>query len=132
MVRLQPRAGCVSCSLTQFCVGSKQTSPTIKAVAPFGIVQGDLVEVVLDDSIILKATAIMYGLPLAAFLAGVFGGYAFSSMAGLSGNPSMAVPAIAGFAMLIPGIIVSRWAAARLNPTATIVSKLDQEVAKCQ
>ena len=132
MVRLQPHDACASCSLTQFCVGSKETSPTIKAIAPSGVVQGDLVEVSLDDSIILKATAIIYGLPLAAFLAGVSGGYAFSSLAGLSGNLSMAVPAIAGFVMLIPGIILARWVAARLNPTATIVSKLDQEVAKCQ
>ncbi len=86
--------------LTQFCVGSKESSPTVKAIAPPGIDQGDLVEVSVDDSIILKATAIMYGVPLVAFLAGVLGGYGFSSLAGLTGNPSMALPVVTGFVML--------------------------------
>lgn len=132
MVRLQPHAGCASCALTQFCVGSKESSPTVRATAPSEIAQGDLVEVSLDDSIILKASAIMYGIPLVAFLAGVLGGYGFSSLAGLSGSLSMALPVAAGFVMLIPGIIFSRRIAIRLNPTATVVRKLDQEVARCQ
>jgi positive regulator of sigma E activity len=113
-------------------VGSKESSPTVRATAPSEIAQGDLVEVSLDDSIILKASAIMYGIPLVAFLAGVLGAYGFSSLAGLSGSLSMALPVVAGFVMLIPGIIFSRRIAIRLNPTATVVRKLDQEVARCQ
>ena len=132
MIRLQPQDGCVSCALAQFCVGGKESSPTVRATAPPEIAQGDLVEVSLDDSIILKASAIMYGVPLVAFLAGVFGGYGFSSLAGLSGSLSMALPVVAGFVMLIPGIILSRRVAVRLNPTATVVNKLDQGVAICQ
>ncbi|MFZ2413106.1 MAG: SoxR reducing system RseC family protein [Candidatus Cryosericum sp.] len=132
MVRLQPHAGCASCSLTQFCVGSKESGSTVKAIALPGIDQGDLVEVSVDDSVILKATAIIYGVPLVAFLAGVLGGYGFSSLAGLTGNPSMALPVVAGFVTLIPGIILSRRVATRLNPTVTVVSKLDQEVARCR
>lgn len=131
MVRLQPQDGCASCALTQFCVGSKESSPTVRATAPPGIVQGDLVEVSLDDSLILKASAIMYGVPLVAFLAGVLGGYGFSSLAGLSGSLSMALPIVAGFVMVIPGTILSHRVAIRLNPTATVVNKLDQEVARC-
>ena len=100
--------------------------------APPEIALGDLVEVSLDDSIILKASAIMYGVPLVAFLAGVLGGYGFSSLAELSGSLSMALPVVAGFVMLIPGIILSRRVAMQLNPTAAVVSKLDQEVAICQ
>jgi len=132
MVRLQPQDGCVSCALTQFCVGSKESSATVRATALSEIAVGDLVEVSLDDSIILKASAIMYGIPLVAFLAGVLGGYGFSSLAGLSGSLSMALPVVAGFVMLIPGAILSHRAAIRLNPTATVVNKLDQEVARCQ
>ena len=131
-IRLLPRDGCASCSLTQFCIGSKESSPTVRATASPEIAQGDLVEVSLDDSIILKASAIMYGVPLVAFLAGVFGGYGFSSLAGLSGSLSMALPVVAGFVMLIPGIILSRRVAMRLSPTATVVNKLDQEVTICQ
>jgi len=132
MIRLQPQDGCVSCPLTQFCVGSKESSPTVRATAPSEIAQGDLVEVSLDDSIILKASAIMYGIPLVAFLAGVLGGYGFSSLTGLSASLSMAVPIVAGFVMLIPGIIFSRRIAIRLNPTVTVVRKLDQEVTRCR
>jgi positive regulator of sigma E activity len=132
MIRLQPQDGCVSCALAQFCVGSKESSATVRATAPPEIAQGDLVEVSLDDSVVLKASATMYGVPLAAFLAGVFGGYGFSSLTGLSASLSMALPIVAGFVMLIPGIIFSRRIAIRLNPTATVVRKLDQEVARCQ
>jgi len=132
MVRLQPQDGCVSCALAQFCVGSKESSPTVRATAPSDIAQGDLVEVSLDDSLILKASVIMYGVPLVAFLAGVLGGYGFSSLAGLSASLSMALPVATGFVMLIPGAILSHRAAMRLNPTATVVRKLDQEVARCQ
>ena len=132
MVRLQPQDGCVSCALTQFCVGSKESSATVRATASSEIAQGDLVEVSLDDSLVLKASAIMYGVPLVAFLAGVLGGYGFSSLAGLSASLSTALPVVTGFVMLIPGAILSHKVAIRLNPTATVVRKLDQEVARCQ
>ena len=132
MVRLQPQGGCVSCALTQFCVGSKESSATVRATASSEIAQGDLVEVSLDDSLVLKASAIMYGVPLVAFLAGVLGGYGFSSLAGLSASLSTALPVVTGFVMLIPGAILSHRVAIRLNPTATVVRKLDQEVARCQ
>jgi len=132
MVRLQPQDGCVSCALTQFCVGSKESSPIVRATAPSEIAQGDLVEVSLDDSLVLKASAIMYGVPLVAFLAGVLGGYGFSSLAGLSASLSTALPVVTGFVMLIPGAILSHRVAIRLNPTATVVRKLDQEVARWQ
>jgi sigma-E factor negative regulatory protein RseC len=131
-IRLLPRDGCASCSLTQFCIGSKESNPTIRATAPPEISQGDLVEVSLDDSIILKASAIMYGVPLVAFLAGVLGGYGFSLLGELNGSLSMALPVVAGFVMLIPGVVVSRRVAMRLNPTAAVVNKLDQEVTICQ
>ena len=132
MIRLQPQDGCVSCALTQFCVGSKESSPIVRATAPSEIAQGDLVEVSLDDSLVLKASAIMYGVPLVAFLAGVLGGYGFSSLAGLSASLSTALPVVTGFVMLIPGAILSHRVAIRLNPTATVVRKLDQEVARWQ
>jgi len=127
-VRLLPHDGCASCALTQFCVGSKESDPTITASAPAEVVQGDSVEVTLDESLVLKATAVLYGIPLTAFLTGVLGGYVFSSVAQLSGNLSIALPVVAGFGMLIPGMIITRRVAFRLNPTATVVRKLDQEV----
>lgn len=132
MVRLQPHEGCVSCALTKFCASSKEANPTVSATASPQIVQGDLVEVSLDDSIVLKASAIMYGIPLVSFLAGVLGGYGFSSLVGLSANLSLALPVVVGFAMLIPGIIFSRRIAMRLSPTATVLRRLDQEVSRCQ
>jgi sigma-E factor negative regulatory protein RseC len=126
-VQVQPQEGCASCALSEFCVGSKQDTPTVKATASSEIAQGDIVEVSLDDSLLLKATAIIYGIPLVAFLVGVLGGYLYVTLASPSPAVSMAVPVIAGFLMLIPGILVSRRAGERLNPTATVVRKLDQK-----
>lgn len=126
-VQVQPQEGCASCALSAFCVGSKQDAPTVKAIASTGIVQGDTVEVSLEDSLLLKATAIVYGIPLAAFLIGVLVGYLYATLTSPSTAVSMAAPVIAGFLMLIPGVLISRRAGERLNPTATVVRKLDQK-----
>jgi sigma-E factor negative regulatory protein RseC len=126
-VQVQPQEGCASCALSEFCVGSKQDTPTVKATASSEIAQGDIVEVSLDDSLLLKATAIIYGIPLVAFLVGVLGGYLYVTLVLPSPAVSMAVPVIAGFLMLIPGVLVSRRAGELLNPTATVVRKLDQK-----
>lgn len=126
-VQVQPQEGCTSCALSQFCVGSKQDTPMAKATASNDIAQGDLVEISLDDSLLLKATAIMYGIPLLAFLIGVLGGYVYAALAIQGTGTAMVLPVIGGFLMLIPGVFISRKAGERLNPTATVVRKLDQE-----
>lgn len=72
----------------------------------------------------------MYGIPLVAFLIGVLSGYGFSSLAGFDGGLSTALPIAGGFILLIPGVILSRKAVARVDPTATVLRKLDQEVTK--
>lgn len=126
-VRIQPQEGCSSCALSEFCVGSKQDSPTVKATASDDIKQGDAVEVTLDGSLLLRATAIMYGIPLLAFLAGVLVGYLWAAVAAMSTTLSMVLPVAGGFLMLIPGVFISRRAGFRLNPTGTVVRKLNQE-----
>ncbi|MCE5193713.1 MAG: SoxR reducing system RseC family protein [Candidatus Cryosericum sp.] len=126
-VQVQPQEGCDSCALSQFCVGSKQDTPTVTAIAPSEIRQGDLVELSVSDSLLLKATAIIYGIPLVAFLVGVLGGYLYAAFTIQSMRTATVLPVIGGFLMLIPGVFISRKSGKRLNPTATVVRKLDQE-----
>ena len=70
----------------------------------------------------------MYGVPLLAFLAGVFGGYGFSVLAGLRGSSAAAVPIGSGFALLALGIAVSRAMARRLSVTGRVTQVMNREV----
>jgi sigma-E factor negative regulatory protein RseC len=123
-VELQPREGCVSCSLAQFCSGNKGSVASLRATAGTGIGRGDVVEVALDDSVVLKASLVMYGLPLAAFLAGVLAGYGLSFLLQPGTAVSILLPVIGGFLLLIPGILVSRRMALHMNPTARVLHKV--------
>ncbi len=130
-VMLQPQQGCVSCSLSRLCTENRRhENPSVLATASADIVPGDLVEVTIDDSLILKVSAIMYGIPLLAFLAGIFGGYGFSSLTGLQGDLATAVPVASGFVLLVLGIIVSHAMTLKLNVTGNVIRKIDKEAEK--
>lgn len=132
MVRVvvQSREECGSCSLAQFCATTREPSATLTVVCPIDVSPGDRVEISIDDSLILKVSAIMYGVPLLAFLAGVFGGYGLSLLAGLHGGAAAAAPIGSGFALLALGVIVSRMMARRLNVTGRVTQLMDKEVGK--
>jgi positive regulator of sigma E activity len=97
---------------------------------PIDVSPGDRVEISIDDSLILKVSAIMYGVPLLAFLAGVFGGYGFSLLAGLYGGIAAAAQIGSGFVLLALGVIVSRIMARRLNVTGRVTRLMDKEVGR--
>lgn len=84
----------------------------------------------MDDSLILKVSAIMYGVPLVAFLAGVFGGYGLSLLAGLRGGMAVAMPIVSGFVLLVLGVVVSRAMARRLNVTGKVTRLIDKGVGR--
>ncbi|MHB8071451.1 MAG: SoxR reducing system RseC family protein [Candidatus Cryosericum sp.] len=129
-VVVQSHEECASCSLAQFCVSSKNPGSTVAAAAPFDVSPGDLVEISMDDSLILKVSAIMYGVPLVAFLAGVFGGYGLSLLAGLRGGMAVAMPIVSGFVLLVLGVVVSRAMARRLNVTGKVTRLIDKGVGR--
>jgi len=132
MVRVvvQSRGECGSCSLARFCTVAREPSSLLTVTCPIRVSPGDRVEISIDDSLILKVSAIMYGVPLLAFLAGVFGGYGFSLLAGLSGSVAAAAQIGSGFVLLALGVVVSRMMARRLNVTGRITRLVDEEVDK--
>ncbi len=130
-VELQPREGCVSCSLAQFCSGSKGSVASLRATAGTDIRRGDIVEVALDDSVVLKASLALYGIPLVAFLAGVLIGYGLSFLVRQGTAMAILLPVMGGFLLLIPGILGSRRIASHMNPTARVLHKV-AENGRCQ
>lgn len=130
-VELQPREGCVSCSLAQFCSGSKGSVASLRATAGADIRRGDIVEVALDDSVVLKASLVMYGIPLVAFLAGVLIGYGLSFLMRPGTAMAILLPVMGGFLVLIPGILGSHRMASRMNPTARVLHKITAN-GRCQ
>lgn len=130
-VELQPREGCVSCSLAQFCSGSKGSVASLRATAGTDIRRGDIVEVALDDSVVLKASLALYGIPLVAFLAGVLIGYGLSFLVWQGTAMAILLPVMGGFLLLIPGILGSRRIASHMNPTARVLHKVGDN-GRCQ
>jgi sigma-E factor negative regulatory protein RseC len=129
-VILQSHEDCASCSLAQFCVSSRSPSSTVMVTTSFDVAPGDMVEISIDDSLILKVSAIMYGVPLLGFLVGVFGGYGLSPLLGLQSGAAVAAPIVSGFVLLALGIIVSRTMARKLNVTGKVTRLIDEEVEK--
>ena len=78
---------------------------------------GDLIEVEMDDSHVVAATAFAYMVPFAGFMLGLFGGWALSSViTAINGELIMAMGAVVGTAlayvvmrMLDPIFSKGRW-----------------------
>ncbi len=73
VVKMQRTEACAKCRACT--AGLESKDMIIKAVNMCQGNVGDRVEVVLDNSNFMKAAIIMYGIPFAAFMLGVFGGY---------------------------------------------------------
>jgi len=82
------------------CLTPRDAEPDIR--------RGDIVEVALDDSVVLKASLALYGIPLVAFLAGVLIGYGLSFLVRQGTAMAILLPVMGGFLLLIPGILASR------------------------
>ncbi len=67
--RKKRSSGCSQCNL---CSRDRQGRLVLEAEDGLGVNIGDLVDVEVDDLSVLKATILVYGLPLAGFLLGVF------------------------------------------------------------
>ncbi len=127
-VQLATQESCAACSLARLCTGGKGHDSIVTATAPSDILIGDNVELVIDDSVFLKASAVMYGIPLAAFLTGVFAGYGLALSLRLGTGWSSGFSIVFGFALVVPSVILSRYLSGRLNLVGKVTQKLDQEV----
>ncbi len=73
VVKMERKEACAKCRACT--AGMKKEDMLIRAENMCSADIGDKVDVVLDNSNFMKATLIMYGIPLVAFLIGVFSGY---------------------------------------------------------
>lgn len=71
LVKLRRHAACPGC---RACSLSSNGDMTIKTVAPAEVKPGDEVALEIDSASIVKAIALVYLLPAAAFIAGVLAG----------------------------------------------------------
>ncbi len=129
-VTLHSREECASCALGKICTVNRNSDAAIIVSTDLDVVPGDRVEVSIDDSLFLKVSVIMYGVPLMTFLAGVFGRYALSLIPGFPAVLAAAIPVVCGFIALAVGIIVSLPMARKLNVTGRITKILREEATR--
>ncbi len=126
VVQLFRQESCSSCALARFCIGGKDQNPTIQVAAPSNVSIGDTVEVTVDDSAVLKASLLFYGIPLVTFLTGVFGGYGLTLLLRGSQGEATITSIICGFVLAIGGIFPARHLAGRLGLVARITRILQE------
>jgi sigma-E factor negative regulatory protein RseC len=63
-VELKENESCDECSAKLFCKPGENKSKTIKAFDPYKARAGDTVKISVSGSVILKATILLYGVPL--------------------------------------------------------------------
>lgn len=73
VVKMQRTEACAKCRACT--AGLKKEDMIIQAENMCGAGVGNKVDVVLDNADFMRATLIMYGIPFAAFMLGVFAGY---------------------------------------------------------
>lgn len=94
MERTEACAKCRACS-----AGMKKEDMIIKAENLCNADVGNKVDIVLDNANFMKATLIMYGIPFAAFMLGVFGGYYGAGELGIKNGELIGI--ILGIALVI-------------------------------
>ena len=65
---------CEDCSAKLFCKPGEEKTKTIRAFDPFDANPGDSVRISIPGNAILKATLLLYGVPLIILILGIWGG----------------------------------------------------------
>ena len=74
-VALIENGGCKECSAKIFCKPSgKDSSKVLEVLDPYGVHPGDEVQIEVSGSAVLKASMILYGIPLLLILIGIMVG----------------------------------------------------------
>lgn len=105
-VHLDRQDMCGDCHACEAITGKKQC--VLKCIDRIHTKAGDLVEVSLEQSVFLKATYIMYGVPFIGFIVGLVIGYKLSAyVTGGMGDLLMVIGALLGTGIAL-GIIKLR------------------------
>ncbi|MBN1627480.1 MAG: SoxR reducing system RseC family protein [Deltaproteobacteria bacterium] len=77
VIKIQKSSACAHCSSRETCdISNKDT--TIELINDLGAKEGDLVEIRIPEGTLLKASFLVYLLPVIALLAGAFSGKALA------------------------------------------------------
>lgn len=105
-VRVQKRGTCDGCMASDMCKSSED-GMEIEAMNPVNAVKGQTVKVFIKPQVYLKGTIYIYGIPLAAFMAGVVLGKNIGEAYFSDLNTDL-VSAGAGFALLALSFFIVR------------------------
>lgn len=97
LVEIQRHSACGDCGACH--MGKEQSTMETTALNPIDAKVGDAVEVEMEFANVLKATSIMYGIPLVAFLLGASLSYAFIIGMGTDWDQVL-VPFFSGIALM--------------------------------
>lgn len=89
VVKMQRTEACAKCRACS--AGMKKEDMIIKAENMCNATVGNKVDIVLDNANFMKATLIMYGIPFAAFMIGIFGGYYGAINIGIKNSELIAI-----------------------------------------
>jgi sigma-E factor negative regulatory protein RseC len=78
-VSLSKSDNCDTCSAKIICKPGDSEKKVLKVLDPFGVLPGDIVKISIQGADVLKASFILYGLPLVILIAGIFSGLSLFS-----------------------------------------------------
>jgi len=98
-IKAEKSGACNKCSTKDACESMSSTEVLVEAENTIGAMVGDRVAFTADTGAVLRSGAMVYLIPLAAFIAGVVIGQVYTDMISKDWNADL-VSAIIGFALL--------------------------------
>lgn len=104
VVRITVPADCESCAVRENCYAAGRV---VRAPAPAEVQPQDTVRVVIENAGVLGISALLYGVPLAATLAGILAGY-YLLFGGMGEDPRVLLSFAVGVGMIaVSGVFIA-------------------------
>jgi sigma-E factor negative regulatory protein RseC len=122
-VTVERGEACGSCEARGACqtLGGQTKDLIVLAQNRAGAVEGDRVRLTLEESAVVKASAVLYLVPAIGLIAGAAAGYAIASGRGWDVNATSAIGCLTG---MISGFLVSRTMGKRMTTRGTFVPRI--------
>lgn len=122
---------CSGCGSTNHCHSCLSNSKMMtEALNSAGAKEGDLVDINLKSSVVLKGAVVMYLIPIMGLLAGALTGVSVRGILGIEETMSSIIFGIAGLCLGFMAVVfISKWMSAKnkLTPTISKIIKLEKE-----
>lgn len=123
IVKIERHSACGACKA---CETGEKREMILELEDTLNAQKGDIVEIELDDSAILRGAALFYGVPLLGLMAGILAGKSVAEIAGLP-LPTELISALMGLVFLVAALIVVKICGsrnrARYKPKAVRILK---------